>query len=162
MTFTIEPMINEGNPHTRLLPDGWTVVTKDHTLSAQWEHTVVVTDDGVDVLTSAPGDDDDCETTPAAGGATPASVTAGPGGAAAARRWPRLTRAAFERSIPDRAPDRAARARRRRPVDDGMATLAVTGRPALPCSRSVDTAVASCSRAPTWTCWAGRDAGPGA
>src|SRR5690348_226804 len=45
MTFTVEPMINAGKPHTRLLPDGWTVVTKDHSLSAQWEHTVAVTDE---------------------------------------------------------------------------------------------------------------------
>ncbi|HEX7111139.1 MAG TPA: type I methionyl aminopeptidase, partial [Mizugakiibacter sp.] len=44
MTFTIEPMVNAGKPHTRLLPDGWTVVTKDHSLSAQWEHTIAVTD----------------------------------------------------------------------------------------------------------------------
>lgn len=51
MTFTIEPMINAGKRHVRLLPDEWTVVTKDHTLSAQWEHTMVVTDDGVEVLT---------------------------------------------------------------------------------------------------------------
>jgi methionyl aminopeptidase len=51
MTFTIEPMINAGRPEVRLLPDGWTVVTKDHSLSAQWEHTVLVTDDGCDVLT---------------------------------------------------------------------------------------------------------------
>jgi methionyl aminopeptidase len=56
MTFTIEPMINAGRPETRLLPDGWTVVTRDHSLSAQWEHTVAVTDDGVEILTqiSAP------------------------------------------------------------------------------------------------------------
>lgn len=59
MTFTIEPMINEGKRHTRLLPDGWTVVTKDRKLSAQWEHTVVVTDDGVEILTRLPGDDND-------------------------------------------------------------------------------------------------------
>ncbi|MGH8272583.1 MAG: type I methionyl aminopeptidase [Gammaproteobacteria bacterium] len=52
MTFTIEPMINAGKRHTRLLPDGWTVVTKDHSLSAQWEHTVLVTDDGFEVLTA--------------------------------------------------------------------------------------------------------------
>ena len=39
MTFTIEPMVNAGKRHVRLLPDGWTVVTKDHSLSAQWEHT---------------------------------------------------------------------------------------------------------------------------
>ena len=55
MTFTIEPMINEGTRHTRVLPDGWTVVTKDRKLSAQWEHMVAVTDDGVDVLTLASG-----------------------------------------------------------------------------------------------------------
>jgi methionyl aminopeptidase len=57
MTFTIEPMINEGTRQTRLLPDGWTVVTRDRKLSAQWEHTVVVTDDGVEILTRLPGDD---------------------------------------------------------------------------------------------------------
>ncbi|MGN6518807.1 MAG: type I methionyl aminopeptidase [Dokdonella sp.] len=54
MTFTVEPMINAGKPHTRLLPDGWTVVTKDHSLSAQWEHTVAVTDDGYEILTAWP------------------------------------------------------------------------------------------------------------
>jgi methionyl aminopeptidase len=51
MTFTIEPMINLGKYHTRLLPDKWTVVTKDHSLSAQWEHTLLVTDSGVEILT---------------------------------------------------------------------------------------------------------------
>jgi methionyl aminopeptidase len=51
MTFTIEPMVNVGRRHVRLLPDGWTVVTKDHSLSAQWEHTVLVTEDGYEVLT---------------------------------------------------------------------------------------------------------------
>ena len=51
MTFTIEPMINAGKRHTKLLPDGWTVVTKDHSLSAQWEHTILVTDSGFEVLT---------------------------------------------------------------------------------------------------------------
>ena len=59
MTFTIEPMINEGARHTKLLPDGWTVVTKDRKLSAQWEHTVAVTEDGVEILTRLPGDDND-------------------------------------------------------------------------------------------------------
>ena len=59
MTFTIEPMINEGTRHTKLLPDGWTVVTKDRKLSAQWEHTVAVTRDGVEILTRTPGDDND-------------------------------------------------------------------------------------------------------
>ena len=59
MTFTIEPMINEGARHTRVLPDGWTVVTKDRKLSAQWEHTVLVTHDGVEILTRVPGDDND-------------------------------------------------------------------------------------------------------
>jgi methionyl aminopeptidase len=57
MTFTIEPMINAGKRHVKLLPDGWTVVTKDRSLSAQWEHTVLVTEDGVAVLTQRPGDD---------------------------------------------------------------------------------------------------------
>ncbi len=59
MTFTIEPMINEGTRHTRLMPDGWTVVTKDRRLSAQWEHTIAVTEDGVEILTRLPGDDND-------------------------------------------------------------------------------------------------------
>ena len=54
MTFTIEPMVNAGKPYTRLLPDGWTVVTKDHSLSAQWEHTIAVTDDGYEILTAWP------------------------------------------------------------------------------------------------------------
>ena len=56
MTFTIEPMVNAGKRHVRLLPDQWTVVTKDHSLSAQWEHTLAVTADGVEVLTVRPGD----------------------------------------------------------------------------------------------------------
>jgi methionyl aminopeptidase len=51
MTFTIEPMINAGKRHVKMLPDGWTVVTKDHSLSAQWEHTVLVTDNGHEILT---------------------------------------------------------------------------------------------------------------
>jgi methionyl aminopeptidase len=51
MTFTIEPMVNAGKRNVKLLPDGWTVVTKDRKLSAQWEHTVLVTPDGFDVLT---------------------------------------------------------------------------------------------------------------
>jgi methionyl aminopeptidase len=55
MTFTIEPMVNAGRPHTKELPDGWTVVTKDHSLSAQWEHTVLVTPTGYEVLTLRSG-----------------------------------------------------------------------------------------------------------
>jgi methionyl aminopeptidase len=51
MIFTVEPMINAGKPAIRQLADGWTVVTKDHSLSAQWEHTVLVTDSGFEVLT---------------------------------------------------------------------------------------------------------------
>ncbi|OGT42418.1 MAG: type I methionyl aminopeptidase [Gammaproteobacteria bacterium RIFCSPHIGHO2_12_FULL_37_34] len=51
MIFTVEPMINAGKRDVRLLPDGWTVVTKDHSLSAQWEHTVLVTDTGYEILT---------------------------------------------------------------------------------------------------------------
>ncbi|MGH8554983.1 MAG: type I methionyl aminopeptidase [Gammaproteobacteria bacterium] len=56
MTFTIEPMINAGRRHVKLLPDEWTVVTKDRALSAQWEHTVLVTGGGCEVLTLLPGD----------------------------------------------------------------------------------------------------------
>ena len=55
MTFTIEPMINAGRPEIRQLADGWTVVTKDHSLSAQWEHTVLVTDAGYEVMTLSAG-----------------------------------------------------------------------------------------------------------
>lgn len=51
MTFTVEPMINAGARHVKLLPDKWTVVTKDHSLSAQWEHTILVTETGYEVLT---------------------------------------------------------------------------------------------------------------
>mgnify|MGYP006271641227 CR=1 FL=1 len=58
MTFTVEPMINAGKRHTRVLPDQWTVVTKDHSLSAQWEHTLLVTADGYEILTRRSGEDD--------------------------------------------------------------------------------------------------------
>lgn len=51
MIFTIEPMINAGKRDVKLLPDNWTVVTKDHSLSAQWEHTVLVTETGFEILT---------------------------------------------------------------------------------------------------------------
>jgi len=53
MTFTIEPMINAGKKDTRLLADNWTVVTRDHSLSAQWEHTILVTDSGYEILTAS-------------------------------------------------------------------------------------------------------------
>ena len=56
MVFTIEPMINLGRRETRLLRDGWTVKTRDRSLSAQWEHTIAVTDGGHEVLTRLPGD----------------------------------------------------------------------------------------------------------
>jgi methionyl aminopeptidase len=55
MIFTIEPMINAGKKDIRQLGDGWTIVTKDHSLSAQWEHTVLVTDSGYEVLTVSAG-----------------------------------------------------------------------------------------------------------
>ncbi len=57
MTFTIEPMINVGKREVKVLPDDWTVVTRDRSLSAQWEHTILVTDDGFDVLTLRPEED---------------------------------------------------------------------------------------------------------
>ena len=55
MAITVEPMLNEGRAETRLLPDGWTVVTRDRKLSAQWEHTVLVTASGYEVLTLGAG-----------------------------------------------------------------------------------------------------------
>lgn len=54
MIFTIEPMVNAGKRHVKLLPDDWTVVTKDRSLSAQWEHTVLVTESGSELLTLSP------------------------------------------------------------------------------------------------------------
>ena len=54
MIFTIEPMINLGKPHVKLLPDGWTAVTRDRELSAQFEHTVGVTATGCEVFTYSP------------------------------------------------------------------------------------------------------------
>jgi methionyl aminopeptidase len=56
MTFTIEPMISAGEPLVKLMPDQWTVVTRDHSLSAQWEHTILVTKDGFEVLTLSPNE----------------------------------------------------------------------------------------------------------
>jgi methionyl aminopeptidase len=55
MTFTVEPMINAGKAAIRELADGWTIVTKDHSLSAQWEHTVLVTAAGYEILTQSAG-----------------------------------------------------------------------------------------------------------
>ena len=55
MTFTIEPMINAGKRDIRQLADGWTIVTADHSLSAQWEHTVLVTASGYEILTHSTG-----------------------------------------------------------------------------------------------------------
>ena len=55
MTFTIEPMINQGRPDLRILPDKWTAVTVDGMISAQFEHTLFVTDDGCEVLTRLEG-----------------------------------------------------------------------------------------------------------
>ena len=56
MTLTVEPMVNAGKASVKLLPDGWTVVTKDHSLSAQWEHTILITETGYEVLTLGAGD----------------------------------------------------------------------------------------------------------
>lgn len=55
MIFTVEPMINAGKAAISELPDGWTIITKDRSLSAQWEHSVLVTESGVEVLTVSPG-----------------------------------------------------------------------------------------------------------
>jgi methionyl aminopeptidase len=54
MFFTVEPMINLGRPHVKVLPDGWTAVTRDRSLSAQFEHSVGVTETGVEVFTLSP------------------------------------------------------------------------------------------------------------
>jgi methionyl aminopeptidase len=54
MLFTIEPMINTGKPQVKVLPDGWTAVTRDRSLSAQFEHTVGVTDTGCEIFTVSP------------------------------------------------------------------------------------------------------------
>lgn len=56
MCFTIEPMLNSGKRHSKLMQDGWTVVTKDRSLSAQWEHTMMVTANGVEAFTARPGE----------------------------------------------------------------------------------------------------------
>jgi methionyl aminopeptidase len=56
MIFTVEPMLNAGKRQVKMLSDGWTVVTKDHSLSAQWEHTVLVTNQGRELLTLRPGE----------------------------------------------------------------------------------------------------------
>ncbi|MFN7506509.1 MAG: M24 family metallopeptidase, partial [Limnobacter sp.] len=55
MIFTSEPMLNAGRREIKEMPDGWTIVTKDHSLSAQWEHTVLVTADGYEILTQSAG-----------------------------------------------------------------------------------------------------------
>ena len=54
MIFTVEPMINLGRPHVKVLSDGWTAVTRDRSLSAQYEHTIGVTDDGCEIFTLSP------------------------------------------------------------------------------------------------------------
>jgi methionyl aminopeptidase len=54
MFFTVEPMINLGRPHVKVLSDGWTAVTRDRSLSAQFEHTVAVTADGYEIFTGSP------------------------------------------------------------------------------------------------------------
>jgi len=56
MFFTIEPMVNVGRPETKILADNWTAITRDKTLSAQFEHSVAVTDDGVEIFTLSPTD----------------------------------------------------------------------------------------------------------
>lgn len=57
MVFTIEPMLNQGKRHIKILSDGWTVHTKDRSLSAQWEHTILVTESGYEVLTARPDEE---------------------------------------------------------------------------------------------------------
>ena len=78
MLFTIEPMINAGKAATRELSDGWTVETRDKSLSAQWEHMVLVTDTGYEVLTLAPGETGSKANIP---NAAPAGAAAAPSAA---------------------------------------------------------------------------------
>ena len=59
MTFAIEPMVHAGKPHTRVLADDWTVVTKDGSLAAHYEHTIVITKDGYEILTINPDEEED-------------------------------------------------------------------------------------------------------
>ena len=59
MTFAIEPMVHAGKPHTRVLADDWTVVTKDGSLAAHYEHTIVITHDGYEILTINPDEEED-------------------------------------------------------------------------------------------------------
>ncbi|MEL7488530.1 MAG: M24 family metallopeptidase, partial [Pseudomonadota bacterium] len=54
MFFTVEPMINDGKPDVKLLKDGWTAVSRDKSLSAQFEHSIGVTEDGVEIFTKSP------------------------------------------------------------------------------------------------------------
>ncbi len=54
MFFTIEPMINSGRPHAKMLSDGWTAVTRDKSLSAQFEHSIGITEDGCEIFTVSP------------------------------------------------------------------------------------------------------------
>jgi len=54
MFFTVEPMVNLGKPHVKVLSDGWTAVTRDKSLSAQCEHTIGVTEDGLEIFTASP------------------------------------------------------------------------------------------------------------
>jgi methionyl aminopeptidase len=54
MFFTVEPMVNAGRPEVKILDDGWTAVTRDRSLSAQFEHMVAVTDNGVEIFTLSP------------------------------------------------------------------------------------------------------------
>ena len=70
MIFTIEPMINLGRKDIRELGDGWTIVTKDHSLSAQWEHSILVTETGWEIMTQSAG------TPPPPAFVTAAAVTA--------------------------------------------------------------------------------------
>jgi len=74
MLFTIEPMINAGKAATRELSDGWTVETRDKSLSAQWEHMVLVTDTGYEVLTLAPGETGSKANIPNAAPAAPSTA----------------------------------------------------------------------------------------
>ena len=169
MTITVEPMVNAGKRDVKLLSDGWTVVTKDHSLSAQWEHTVLVTPTGFEVLTLEPG---------RSRGLTsmrdrrshrrrlPLIDRARARASAARRRHAPSRRSAkrcksaserlgerFRRNEPIETLVRGARARRRRGHPRELGCISPRARSTRPISSpSAATAAASCIRSPTSIC----------
>ena len=143
MLFTIEPMINLGRPHVKVLSDGWTAVTRDRSLSAQFEHTVGVTGTGVEVFTRSPEG-----LRPAAVfrlGATPVARVCG----ATETGVSRIRSAAWgtHRNVTSGASDLRARLRQAGPTvhDDELLAFCVRDRPATGRIRSRRARISSSS-----------------